>query len=159
MTDDNLTPKEKAELAAEIGIGLIPYVGGPLQTLYFGSKVDKIPILKTQKFANDMFAEYVTFSQLISNASRVINFAIKLNYATINPFDRIERPRSQEEIEDDVQLNFYTRDELNTFLSFVKEDYDLKRYAYFRTIAYTGFRKGEMLALNWEDVDFENKTI
>ena len=32
-------------------------------------------------------------------------------------------------------------------------------YAYFRLLAYTGMRKGEALALSWEDLDIENKTV
>lgn len=43
MNDDNvkLTGKELVDIAVEAGIGAIPVVGGPLQTLYFGSKNEK----------------------------------------------------------------------------------------------------------------------
>lgn len=121
--------------------------------------VDKISVLKAQKFANNISENLVIFKQIISNASRIINFAINLNYATVNPFDRITRPKAPDKIEDDIELNFYTREELNHFLDIVRTELDTKRNAYFRTIAYTGLRKGEMLALTWEDIDFENKTL
>ncbi|MBO0412455.1 site-specific integrase [Enterococcus hulanensis] len=121
--------------------------------------VDKISIIKAQKFANDISEKLVSYMQIISNASRIIKFAINLNYASTNPFDRITRPRKADEIEDDTELNFYTREELNLFLDIAKRELDSKKYAYFRTIAYTGLRKGEMLALTWDDIDLENKML
>lgn len=121
--------------------------------------VDKITLIQAQQFANDMSEKLVSYTQIISNASRIIKFAMNLNYAFSNPFDRITRPKVAEEIEDDVVSNFYTREELNRFLSLAKKELDLKKYAYFRAISYTGLRKGEMLALTWEDIDFEQKTL
>ena len=43
MTNDEyrLTGKEKFELAVEAGLQSLPYVGGSLATLYFGSKQEK----------------------------------------------------------------------------------------------------------------------
>ncbi|MDQ1119118.1 MULTISPECIES: hypothetical protein [Pseudoxanthomonas] len=41
MADDTLNGKEKRDLAIQTGIQLIPYVGGSLCTLYFGTKQEK----------------------------------------------------------------------------------------------------------------------
>ncbi|MDT4039979.1 tyrosine-type recombinase/integrase, partial [Staphylococcus aureus] len=54
-------------------------------------------------------------------------------------------------------FNYYSSDELQTFLGFV-EDKPMY-HAIFRTLAFTGFRRGELMALTWEDIDFDKKTI
>ena len=38
---DGLTPRDYVDLALEAGIGSIPAIGGPLATMYFGSKNEK----------------------------------------------------------------------------------------------------------------------
>lgn len=39
--NDNLTPRDYLNLVVEAGIGAVPYVGGPLQALYFGAQNEK----------------------------------------------------------------------------------------------------------------------
>jgi RNAse (barnase) inhibitor barstar len=41
MTDPKLTITEKRDLVIQASMELVPYVGGPLSTLYFGSKQEK----------------------------------------------------------------------------------------------------------------------
>ena len=52
--------------------------------------------------------------------------------------------------------NFFTKDELLTFL----ESIDSQKWkTLFRVLAYSGFRKGEVLALTWNDINFKASTI
>lgn len=55
--------------------------------------------------------------------------------------------------------NFYTEEELKTFLSCVKENDPTTRYTAILTLAMTGMRKGEMMGLTWNDLDFKAKSI
>ena len=54
-----------------------------------------------------------------------------------------------------LQRQLYSKEELNEFLEYVKEDLDLNWYTYFRLLAYSGARKSELLALKWSDIDFD----
>lgn len=56
----------------------------------------------------------------------------------------------------DSEINFWTLEEFNTFIKYVENPfYNL----IFNFLYYTGLRKGEMYALNWNDIDFENKSL
>lgn len=55
--------------------------------------------------------------------------------------------------------NYYSKEELEEFLVCVKENDPTTRYSSILTLAMTGMRKGEMMGLTWNDLDFKNKTI
>ena len=54
------------------------------------------------------------------------------------------------------EMDFYTFEEFNQFISV--ED-DLKYRCFFKTLYFCGLRKGEIRALNWNDIDFKNNTL
>lgn len=54
------------------------------------------------------------------------------------------------------EMEFWTYEEFNKFIS---EEDDLTFKCLFKTLYFCGLRKGEARALNWTDIDFNNKTI
>lgn len=60
---------------------------------------------------------------------------------------------------EDTTSQFYTPSQLRLFFETLSSNFTLKEVALFRVLAFTGMRKGEMVALFWTDVDFKNKTI
>ncbi|MFF2501537.1 tyrosine-type recombinase/integrase [Peribacillus sp. NPDC058076] len=60
--------------------------------------------------------------------------------------------------EDEVKGKFLELNELRTFLRITEQGLYLD-YLCFATLAYTGMRLGEMLALKWTDLDLTKKTI
>ncbi len=54
------------------------------------------------------------------------------------------------------QIQFWTPEELSTFLEFVRQD---ELYALWHLAAMTGMRRGELLGLRWSDVDLDAKRI
>lgn len=73
-----------------------------------------------------------------------------------NPFTHVETKvkKAFTELHEDKPENFYTREELILFLDKAKEHLNFKVYALFRLISFTGMRKGEALALTWNDINF-----
>ena len=55
--------------------------------------------------------------------------------------------------------NYYTKSELEKFLSLAEEKLPYKWFVFFRLLAYTGIRRGEALALTWDDIDIKAKTV
>lgn len=122
-------------------------------------KVNKISVSKAQSFANKMVTLLVNYRKAVNDASRIVKFAINLGYADENPFDKITMPKRKEELTDDKRRNYYTKEELETFLTALEGKKDIRKYAFLRTLAFSGMRVGELCALTWEDINFEDNTI
>ena len=76
-------------------------------------------------------------------------------------FEQWEIPVKKKIVSDaaDKKIDFYSREELTHFLYCVEKEAELKKLAFFRLLAFTGARKSEILALNWEDVDFSSNRL
>ncbi|HEC2228031.1 TPA: site-specific integrase [Staphylococcus delphini] len=118
--------------------------------------VKKITVPYCQKVINKWNKQYSDMKAVRIYASNVLNYAVNLKIIADNPFNYTKAPRKKEAPKD-PSLKYYSSDELRQFLSFV-EDNPLY-YAMFRTLAFTGFRRGELMALTWNDIDFNKQTI
>lgn len=128
-----------------------------------GSKnVTSITLRDCQIAVNDWSTYYTNFKVLKSAVQRVLAYAVKLRYITDNPMMHVEMPKkkiSYEELTEDTSSQFYTPSQLRSFFEALSNNFTLKEVALFRVLAFTGMRKGEMMALFWSDIDFKNKTI
>ncbi|WP_025088078.1 site-specific integrase [Ligilactobacillus apodemi] len=119
-------------------------------------QIEKITLGMCQKIVNQWSKEVPgIYPALCHNTSRIFEYARRLKYIKENPFRDVIRPRRQSK---QKERNYLELDELKKFLDTAKDD-DLKAYAIFRTLAYSGMRCGELLALTWSDIDFKNNTI
>lgn len=84
--------------------------------------------------------------------SAIFNFGIKHYGLTDNP----ARVVGNFEMESNNRMEFW---ELEEFKRFIQVAEELLFETLFFTLYYSGCRKGELMALTWEDVDFEKKTI
>lgn len=114
----------------------------------------------TVVFCQDLFLKlskrYVMYASYASILNRIMKYAVLLDIINTNPLDKVIKPKSKEVKKKD---NCYTKDELNKFLSVAKKDSSQVFYILSHTIAYTGMRIGEALALKWSDINFTDKTI
>lgn len=119
--------------------------------------MDKITPAICQLVINQWSKDYPKFiKMLVSRSGQVFDYAYRLELVSSNPIKRVIMPRSKSS---DVKDKYYTKQELGQFLDCCKKECDLKYYAAFRLLAYSGMRKGELLALTWNDIDFSNNTI
>lgn len=108
------------------------------------------------KWANATRTKYKTINSYVK---RIFEYAINQGLVTENPAEKVIDPVIERDEDNDVEDNFYSKEELQVFLESMEERKGTKLYSLFHTLAYTGMRQGEAIALTWEDIDMENKTI
>lgn len=125
----------------------------------FGKKSMKtIKPVDLQQYANKKSEEVQEYRLQLSNISRIFEFAIKQGIITSNPIKMITIPKKKANLEK-KKIKYFTKDELKTLLTDAKENEPYKIYAFLYLMANTGCRKGEILGLQWDCIDFENKTL
>ena len=88
----------------------------------------------------------------------VLDYAVKKHYIDVNPFrivDNFEKDPNKIEIKHEEEL-YLTPNEFNKFISVIDDDF----WKFFFSFAfYMGTRKGEQIAIQWKDIDFNNHTV
>lgn len=125
----------------------------------FGHK--KISSIKTpavQLWANQLAGQLVNYKVVVRLLGSLLEFAKRLDYCKDNPVKQILMPKSTSRPRRDTSKNYYAKEELQRFLKDAK-DVGPRIYTFFLLLATTGMRKGEALALDWSDIDYEGKQI
>jgi len=129
-------------------------------------KIINITTIRYQDVINDLFEKecaYFTLRDIHNAAKMMFNYAKEIGLIEINPVDGAFVPKKKMTLEQvngqDVEQLFLESDELKEFLREVDKYPNIAYRAVIYTIAFTGMRPGEALALRLEDVDLINKTI
>lgn len=129
---------------------------------YFGkSYINKLTIKDIQLWAqkleqNNYKIKYL--NKMHNLLKKIFDFAIKNYGLNDNPAQKYGRFQEKNDkiIPDTEKIRYITLNEYNKFISFV--DNDLWK-TFFTTLFYSGARKGEIVALTWNDIDFTNNEI
>lgn len=125
----------------------------------FGEKkIKTIKPIELQQYANQKSEEVQEYRLQLSNISRIFEFAIKQGIITANPIKMITIPKKKANLER-KKIKYFTKTELKILLNDAKENEPFKIYTFLYLMANTGCRKGEILGLQWDCINFEDKTI
>ena len=120
-------------------------------------KIDSFSVIDCQRLVNQWAEHFNSAKYPKGITQQVFDYAIKLNLISDNPMRNVRLPKKKAHV---LEINkFYSTEELKDFFTCLEDYGNLKFNAFFRILAFTGMRKGEALALEWSDIDFENKII
>ncbi|WP_311408459.1 tyrosine-type recombinase/integrase [Liquorilactobacillus uvarum] len=125
-------------------------------------KINEITPTICQKIVNDWFNRPLkNYKRFFNNVKNVFEYAVQLKIIVDDPTKAVIRPsaKHQKVKKKDEKSMYYTREELKQFLECMYDSDNYQGYAFFRLLAFTGMRKGEALALTWNDVDFVSRQI
>lgn len=122
-------------------------------------RIEKIDIASCQEALSIWASKLKGFKKVKSYASLVLDFAVRNDYLTTNPFYKVVMPtlKKKKLLEDDE--NFYNANQLVEVLECFQKEGNLKIYCFFHLLAYSGMRKGEAFALTWQDINFKTGDI
>ncbi|MGI2244019.1 tyrosine-type recombinase/integrase [Staphylococcus cohnii] len=101
---------------------------------------------------------------IVSSTNLIFKYALDMKIIAKSPIEGIKRTKFKPTVEDleqnSLQQKFLEKDELFEFLSVAKNHHKpLNSFELFIFLAYSGMRAGEVLALKWSDIDYEECTV
>lgn len=136
---------------------------------------ERIDVKTAQKKVNEWAREFGMYTMLLSYVKRIGDYAVALEIVDSNPFRKITSPKQinrDRKKSNKKEIKYYTKDELQQFLELceirikgIPQTSPVQLYyarldnALFRLLAYSGARIGEILALTWKDIHFEENSL
>ncbi|MDR7207952.1 site-specific integrase [Priestia megaterium] len=126
-------------------------------------KINEITRPYCQQMINEIAEIITSVNDIKIQANQVFKYAVKMDIIQKNPLEYVSIPKQQKEFinEDNHsnQRNYWKKDEVKKFLAITKEELSLRDHTLFHLLIYTGARKGELLALKWDDINFDTGFI
>ncbi len=127
-------------------------------------RMDKITGRHVQQFINDVLLNgksmktgkplsRKTAVHHLSFISDVFTYAVKMDMLSDNPCRKVSVPKGEQK-----EKEIYSFEELEQLMKLL-ETAPLKYQLFFTMVLYTGFRRSEMLGLEWKDIDWDNNVI
>ena len=127
-------------------------------------RLDKITSRDIQKFINDLAVNgrnlqtgkplsRKTLVHHLSFISSIFSYAIKMDMLKDNPCSRVTVPKGEKK-----EKEIYTIEEVEQLFGLL-ETAPVKYRAFFMLAIYSGFRRGEMLGLEWKDINWETRVV
>ena len=113
-------------------------------------------IVWREKIINHKFTTDYT-NTVICYLQEILTYAVDNYDFDIKIANKLRKIKNEQVIKiSDAEKNFWTFDEWKTFIETVDNKF---YYILFNFMYFTGLRFGEICALNWNDLNFQNKTL
>lgn len=102
-----------------------------------------------------------TIKRVHALLSSVFATAVQWNILTENPCNRVKPPKQTKQIND---IQYFTPEQAAAFLNELDQEYkdgiiQLQHLVFFHIALFCGLRRGEIIALQWSDIDFNNRSV
>lgn len=122
--------------------------------------ISEIKPYHLQEAVDDWHKRLSKYKVIFNYVKRVFKYALLQDYIKTNPTDKVIVPKKKVKYKSyEREKQFYTKAELENLMAVLKDHEPLKWYAVFRLLAFSGIRRGEALALTWDDIDMKTKSL
>lgn len=123
-------------------------------------RIRTITIAQVQRAVNKWFKQATyNYKRWYEYTMAIFDYALKHGYMHgDNPAKMITIPKRKETWGEKPE-NFWDKQQLAQFFSYIDPKKELEKYTLFRVLAFAGVRRGECLALTWNDVNFSKSTL
>ncbi len=121
-----------------------------------GMKIDRITIATIETWIAErerVSMNVVTIRKMLVCLNQIMQYAVRHRYITINPVRDAERPRSTGHKK---AIRILSPGQIQAFLGCVT---NRKYKLLFKLAVLSGMRQGEILGLQWNDIDYTNSQI
>jgi integrase len=127
---------------------------------YFGKlKINQVNFDAIEKFKTHALGNEVTpptLRKILITLGGVMIYATRMRYIDFNPVREVEKPRGRSLHDEKEEMIILKPEEIQTLLDSVATP---KERALFMAAVLTGMREGELLGLQWGDIDWLNSQI
>lgn len=125
-----------------------------IEPFFEGKHIQDIKKRDIMKFHDDLLDKLsvTTAKSVHKNLSAILNYAIQMEYINVN----VAREVGNIDAKEDKKIDYWTLEAFKRFLKAVDND---RYYTLFMVLFYSGARIGEVLALTWEDINFDKNVI
>ena len=127
-------------------------------------RLDRMTDLDVDRFIQDLYKNgknmqtdkplsRKTIKHHLSFISSAYQYAISKHIVDFNPCKNVSVPKMEQ-----TEKEIYTNEEVKQLIGLL-ETAPIKYRAFFMLAIYTGFRRGELLGLEWKDIDWEYSII
>ncbi len=150
----NVAPSTINKFQYETDKHIIPSIGD-----YY---IEEITIDDLQELVATVRANRKDFRKVLGHARAIFRYGVEKGYLGSNPMDRVQIKSAKSKYKQRRlagDQNFYTTDQLLTFLNYYKEHGEFYQFGFFRLLAFAGLRRGEALGLKVSDLDHINQAV
>ena len=122
--------------------------------------VTDIKPLDLQRYINTLQGQILSYRKIAGYFRRLLNIAVRMDMIPVDPFTKIEMPKERRNLNKPKQ--FMDVEEFKAFIDVLDSQYsqiNKQAYTLLRLGAFTGMRTEELLALQWQHIDFDNGYI